>query len=133
MAYGAVHVARADHLARLEPLIEPLQHGFGQGAGRLRPLEQDDVAMRNRLDAQPFLEQGQVQVELAEKSGKEAVVVELQLHALALGGAGAGARRAAYRRARLARLDAALLRIARRFTSVGFAGVGFAGVRLTSV
>jgi len=80
VAQQAVHVTGADILAAPHSGIELLQHLPGRGAGFGRPGEDDDVAVRLRLDAKALLKQGQVPVVFAQQSVQMAVVLERHHH-----------------------------------------------------
>ena len=76
MADEAVEVAGADLLAGGDAAVELLEHAARDLAGGLRPVEDDDVAVRMRLDAEPVLDQRQVAVKFPEQPRQMPVVLE---------------------------------------------------------
>ncbi len=63
-------------VALLQALIQCLQRGACLGAARVASLQCDLIAARNRIDAEPLLDQSEVLVELAEEITDEPVVFE---------------------------------------------------------
>ncbi len=62
MADEAVEIARADRLAAADARVKLLEHAARDIAGRFRSIEDDDVAVRVRLDTEAVLDKRQMAV-----------------------------------------------------------------------
>jgi hypothetical protein len=72
---------RGSHvLALLHDFIKLLENGLAYGAGRFRTAQNDNIAMCVGLDTEAIFEQRQIGVELPEKCGEMAVVLERHNH-----------------------------------------------------
>ena len=69
VANDAIDIAGTDMLAFDDPIVKREQNLACRLARGGRPRESDEVAMRTGIDTEPFLDQGQMRVVLAEQVG----------------------------------------------------------------
>ncbi len=91
MTDQALEIARRNGFAGQCPLINGFEHFSTEFAGRIRALEDHDIAVGMRFDSEAILQHGQMGVEFAQRSRQRAIVFEgndeARVGGLRLGGA----------------------------------------------
>ena len=76
MRIGAIDIAGADALARLQANVEHVEREAGAGHRIGAAAQRHLIAARDSFDAEPLLDDREVLVELAEQFLRQAVVIE---------------------------------------------------------